>query len=147
MCVYVCVCVCVCVCHKTLTLPMTFELHVCNIDLGISYVVCVFLVSSLFQPYQNILPCDLDIVTLALIGTLFKEFFAGLCFRMPAQKTRVCVIGAGPSGMCALYQLGKMTSRPEVVCYEKQSTWGGMWNLTWRTGTSMMDEIDKLHVY
>lgn len=23
---------------------------------------------------------------------------------------------------------------PEIVCFEKQSNWGGMWNYTWRTG-------------
>ena len=23
---------------------------------------------------------------------------------------------------------------PEIVCYEKQSDWGGLWNYTWRTG-------------
>jgi trimethylamine monooxygenase len=23
---------------------------------------------------------------------------------------------------------------PDIVCYEKQSDWGGMWNYTWRTG-------------
>jgi len=24
---------------------------------------------------------------------------------------------------------------PEIVCYEKQSDWGGLWNYTWRTGS------------
>jgi len=49
---------------------------------------------------------------------------------------RVCVIGAGPSGMSALLQFSQLSSadRPEVVCYEKHSTWGGMWNFTWQTG-------------
>ena len=23
---------------------------------------------------------------------------------------------------------------PEIVCFEKQSDWGGLWNYTWRTG-------------
>ena len=24
---------------------------------------------------------------------------------------------------------------PEIVCYEKQSSFGGLWNYSWRTGT------------
>ena len=47
---------------------------------------------------------------------------------------KVCVIGAGPSGMTALYQFGLMANPPEIICYEKQENWGGMWNLKWRTG-------------
>ncbi len=51
---------------------------------------------------------------------------------------RVCVIGAGPSGLAQLRAFqsarSKGTSIPEIVCYEKQSNWGGMWNYTWRTG-------------
>jgi hypothetical protein len=30
---------------------------------------------------------------------------------------------------------------PEVVCYEKQSNWGGLWNYTWRTGTDEYGEL------
>jgi trimethylamine monooxygenase len=52
--------------------------------------------------------------------------------------TRVAVIGAGPSGMAVLraFQSAakKKTKIPEVVCFEKQSDWGGLWNYTWRTG-------------
>ncbi|KAL4232886.1 hypothetical protein ACF0H5_007573 [Mactra antiquata] len=50
------------------------------------------------------------------------------------DKIRVCVIGAGPSGMSVLYQFAKLRKIPNIVCYEKQSTWGGIWNYTWRTG-------------
>ena len=53
-------------------------------------------------------------------------------------KKRVAVIGAGPSGLAQLraFQSAKENGReiPEVVCYEKQSDWGGLWNYTWRTG-------------
>ena len=54
--------------------------------------------------------------------------------KMP--KGRVCVIGAGPAGVSALYQYAMLGSgeKPEVTCYEKQDSWGGMWNYTWRTG-------------
>ena len=52
--------------------------------------------------------------------------------------TRVAVIGAGPSGTAVLraFQSAakKKASIPEVVCFEKQSDWGGLWNYTWRTG-------------
>lgn len=54
--------------------------------------------------------------------------------------------GAGPSGMSALYQLEAMRQKlgndgmPEVVCYEKQSNWGGLWNYTWRTGSDAHGE-------
>ena len=51
---------------------------------------------------------------------------------------RVAVIGAGPSGLAQLHafeharKLG--ADIPEIVCFEKQSDWGGLWNYTWRTG-------------
>ncbi|XP_060596796.1 trimethylamine monooxygenase-like [Ruditapes philippinarum] len=50
------------------------------------------------------------------------------------SKMRVCIIGAGPSGMSALWHFCQCDKMPEVVCFEKQSTWGGQWNRTWRTG-------------
>ena len=51
-------------------------------------------------------------------------------------KRRVCVIGCGPSGMSMLFELGKLPDDqiPDIVCYEKQETVGGLWNFTWRTG-------------
>ena len=55
------------------------------------------------------------------------------------MKKRVAIIGAGPSGLAQLraFQAAKEkgASIPELVCYEKQSDWGGLWNYTWRTGT------------
>ena len=35
-----------------------------------------------------------------------------------------------------LFQLGKLSDDqiPDIVCYEKQETVGGLWNVTWRTG-------------
>ena len=52
--------------------------------------------------------------------------------------TRVAIIGAGPCGTAALraFQSAKEKgeSIPEVVCFEKQEDWGGLWNFTWRTG-------------
>ena len=53
--------------------------------------------------------------------------------------TRVAVIGAGPCGLAQLHSFASDSeagspSAPEVVCYEKQSDWGGLWNYDWRTG-------------
>ena len=51
---------------------------------------------------------------------------------------RVAIIGAGPSGLAQLRAFQSAAAKgeavPEVVCYEKQSDWGGLWNYTWRTG-------------
>ncbi len=54
---------------------------------------------------------------------------------------RVAIIGAGPSGMAQLRAFQSAQEKgaeiPDMVCFEKQSDWGGQWNYTWRTG---MDE-------
>jgi trimethylamine monooxygenase len=54
------------------------------------------------------------------------------------MKKRVAVIGAGPSGLAQLRAFQSAREKgadiPEVVCFEKQSNWGGLWNYTWRTG-------------
>ena len=51
---------------------------------------------------------------------------------------RICVIGAGPSGLAQLRAFQSAAAKgeeiPEIVCYEKQGDWGGLWNYTWRTG-------------
>lgn len=52
--------------------------------------------------------------------------------------TRVAVIGAGPSGLAVLRAFQSAAKKkakiPEIVCFEKQADWGGLWNYTWRTG-------------
>jgi trimethylamine monooxygenase len=52
---------------------------------------------------------------------------------------RIAVIGAGPSGLAQLRAFQSAAEKgariPEIVCYEKQENWGGLWNYTWRTGT------------
>lgn len=54
------------------------------------------------------------------------------------MSKRVAVIGAGPSGLAQLraFQSAKEKGAdiPDIVCFEKQSDWGGLWNYTWRTG-------------
>ena len=54
------------------------------------------------------------------------------------SNKRVAVIGAGPSGLAQLPAFQTATKNGdtilEVVCFEKQSNWGGLWNYDWRTG-------------
>ncbi|WP_138464312.1 NAD(P)-binding domain-containing protein [Poseidonocella sp. HB161398] len=54
------------------------------------------------------------------------------------MKKRVAVIGAGPSGLAQLRAFQSAAQKgaeiPEIVCFEKQSNWGGLWNYSWRTG-------------
>ncbi|MCE6078460.1 SidA/IucD/PvdA family monooxygenase [Agrobacterium vitis] len=60
------------------------------------------------------------------------------------MKKRVAVIGAGPSGLAVLraFETARRAGVdvPDVVCFEKQSNWGGLWNYTWRTG---LDEFGE----
>ena len=64
---------------------------------------------------------------------------------------RVAVIGAGPSGLAQLraFQSTKAGGAdvPEVVCYEKQEDWGGLWNYTWRTGLDEYGEPVHCSMY
>ena len=57
---------------------------------------------------------------------------------------RVAVIGAGPSGLAQLRAFQSAAQKgaaiPEIVCFEKQSNWGGLWNYTWRTGVDEYGE-------
>ena len=50
----------------------------------------------------------------------------------------VAIIGAGPCGTAQLRAFASAQKLgaeiPEIVCYEKQEDWGGLWNYTWRTG-------------
>ena len=57
---------------------------------------------------------------------------------------RVAIIGAGPSGLGQLRAFASAQAQgadiPELVCYEKQADWGGLWNYTWRTGLDQYGE-------
>ena len=53
------------------------------------------------------------------------------------KTIKVCIIGAGPCGMNLLAELDGCNDENlqiELTCYEKQSSVGGMWNYSWRTG-------------
>ncbi|NVK45582.1 MAG: NAD(P)/FAD-dependent oxidoreductase [Rhodobacteraceae bacterium] len=64
---------------------------------------------------------------------------------------RVAVIGAGPSGLAQLRAFQSAAQKgaeiPEVVCFEKQSNWGGLWNYTWRTGVDENGEPVHCSMY
>jgi cation diffusion facilitator CzcD-associated flavoprotein CzcO len=64
---------------------------------------------------------------------------------MSKQKPRVCIIGAGPSGMSVMYQIKQLyPDKVDFECYEKQATWCGQWNYTWRTGKYSIRKIYNL---
>lgn len=60
------------------------------------------------------------------------------------KKKRIGIIGAGPSGLAQLRAFEAIKQKgydiPEIVCFEKQSNWGGMWNYSWRTGVGKYGE-------
>ena len=53
--------------------------------------------------------------------------------------SRVAIIGSGPCGLSMLRAFQQAEAKgetiPEVVCFEKQDNWGGLWNYSWRTGS------------
>lgn len=65
--------------------------------------------------------------------------------------SRVAVIGAGPSGLAQLRAFQSASASgadvPEVVCFEKQADWGGLWNYTWRTGLDAHGEPLNASMY
>ena len=58
--------------------------------------------------------------------------------------TRVAVIGAGPCGLGQLRAFQQAQAKgaeiPDIVCFDKQSDWGGLWNYTWRSGLDQYGE-------
>ena len=60
------------------------------------------------------------------------------------MSLKVAILGAGPSGLAQLraFESARRAGAdiPEIVCYEKQGDWGGMWNYTWRTGLDQYGE-------
>ena len=65
--------------------------------------------------------------------------------------TRVAIIGAGPSGLAQLRAFQSAASQgkniPEIVCFERQDDWGGIWNYTWRTGIDEYGEPVHCSMY
>lgn len=67
------------------------------------------------------------------------------------MTTRVAIIGAGPCGLSQLRAFASAREKgadiPEIVCFEKQEDWGGLWNFTWRTGTDEYGETVHSSMY
>ena len=60
---------------------------------------------------------------------------------MADKNTRVCVIGAGPTGLCALRRLREKFCN--IVAFEQMEQLGGLWVYSDKTG---FDE-DGVYVY
>ena len=60
------------------------------------------------------------------------------------MKLRIGIVGAGPSGLAQLRVFKSAEKKgeevPEIICFEKQEDWGGLWNYTWRTGVGKYGE-------
>lgn len=60
------------------------------------------------------------------------------------MKKRIAIIGAGPSGLAQLRAFQSLAAKgeeiPEIVCFEKQKDWGGLWNYSWQTGLDSFGE-------
>ncbi|MEM7057220.1 MAG: NAD(P)/FAD-dependent oxidoreductase [Pseudomonadota bacterium] len=60
------------------------------------------------------------------------------------MSKRVAIIGAGPCGLAQLRAFQSAADKgaevPEVVCFEKQEDWGGLWRYSWRTGVDEYGE-------
>ena len=64
---------------------------------------------------------------------------------------RIAIIGAGPSGLAQLRAFQSAAEKgaevPEVVCFEKQADWGGLWRYSWRTGVDEHGEAVHNSMY
>mgnify|MGYP000312433332 FL=1 len=67
------------------------------------------------------------------------------------MNTKIAIIGAGPCGLAQLRAFKSVeeagTDVPEIVCFEKQDNWGGLWNYSWRTGLDRHGEIAHSSMY
>ena len=65
--------------------------------------------------------------------------------------TKVAVIGSGPCGLSILRAFQQAEEKgqkiPEIVCYEKQENWGGLWNYNWRTGSDQYGDTIPNSMY
>jgi trimethylamine monooxygenase len=64
---------------------------------------------------------------------------------------KVAIIGSGPCGLSILRAFQQAEKKgekiPEIVCFEKQSDWGGLWNYSWRTGTDQYGDTIPNSMY
>lgn len=75
-----------------------------------------------------------------------------------SKTNKIAIIGAGPCGTAQLQAFasaftasgvkeGDAKAQPQIVCYEKQADWGGLWNYTWRTGLDEFGEAVHSSMY
>ena len=66
---------------------------------------------------------------------------------------KVAIIGAGPSGLAQLCAFsaalsgGPASSGVDIVCFEKQDEWSGLWNYSWRIGVDKYGEPEHGSMY
>ena len=73
------------------------------------------------------------------------------------SQKRVAIIGAGPCGLGQLRAFalargqgqgqGQGEDIPQIVCFEQQEDWGGLWNYSWRTGSDGYGEPVHASMY
>ena len=65
--------------------------------------------------------------------------------------TKVAIIGSGPSGLSIMRSFQQAEEKgqtiPQLVCFEKQSDWGGLWNYSWRTGSDQYGDLVHNSMY
>lgn len=64
-------------------------------------------------------------------------------------KKRIAIIGAGPSGLSQLlaFRQAEQAQHVELVCFERQADWGGVWKYTSLTGTDSVSEPIHTSMY
>jgi trimethylamine monooxygenase len=64
---------------------------------------------------------------------------------------KIAIIGSGPCGLSMLraFQQAEKNGEkmPEIVCFDKQSDWGGLWNYSWRTGSDQFGDAVPNSMY
>jgi trimethylamine monooxygenase len=65
--------------------------------------------------------------------------------------SKLAIIGSGPCGLSILRAFQQAEKKgeeiPEIVCFEKQSDWGGLWNYSWRTGSDQYGDTVHNSMY
>lgn len=65
--------------------------------------------------------------------------------------TKVAIIGSGPCGLSIMRSFQQAEEKgqtiPQLVCFEKQSDWGGLWNYSWRTGSDQYGDLVHNSMY
>lgn len=61
---------------------------------------------------------------------------------------KTAIIGAGPCGLGMLRAFAQANALDDnVVCFEKQDDWGGLWNYSWRVGVDKYGEQEHGSMY